>query len=65
MHTVLYTIVDLKEKVRGTENLIFGMGAETDLQCSQMLDRLDRGETHVSHRNRIPLKISKTSPLTT
>ena len=28
--TVLYTIVDLQEKVRGTENLVFCMGFETD-----------------------------------
>lgn len=40
-HTVLYTIVDLEENVRGTENLIFGAGAETREQCEEMLDRLN------------------------
>ena len=40
-HTVLYTIIDFEEQVRGTENLIFGMGAETKEQCEDMLDRLN------------------------
>jgi len=39
--TVLYTVIDLEENVRGTENLIFGMGAETKEQCEDMLDRLN------------------------
>lgn len=39
--TVIYTIIDLQEKVRGPENLIFGMGAETDQQCADMIDRLE------------------------
>ncbi len=56
-HTVLYSVVDLQLKIRGTENLVFGLGAETDEQCEQMLRRLAAGETEVSHRNRIPLKI--------
>lgn len=62
-HTVLYTVVDLLENVRGTENLIFCMGAETDEDCAAMLRRLegavgDSGsKTEVSHRNRIPLNI--------
>jgi len=40
-HTVLYTVVDLQEGVRGTENLIFGFGAETREQCEEMLARLE------------------------
>lgn len=62
--TVLYTVVDLQEEVRGTENLIFGGGAETREQCQEMLMRLEGradwhygGATEVSHRNRIPLKV--------
>lgn len=54
--TVLYTVVDFHERVRGTENLVFGLGAETDEQCRAMLARLTTGETKVSHRNRIPLE---------
>ena len=63
--TVLYTVIDLVERVRGTENLIFGCGAETDDDCAEMLKRLEGKDadfgftTEVSHRNRIPLNILK------
>jgi hypothetical protein len=39
-HTVFYTIIDFREKVRGTENVIFCAGAETREQCEDMLCRL-------------------------
>jgi hypothetical protein len=39
--TVFYTIVDLKENVRGPENLVFGMGAESDDDCREMIQRLE------------------------
>jgi hypothetical protein len=60
-HTVLYTIIDVKKNIRGTENLIFGLGAETDEECGEMLDRLTNGDenglkTEISHRNCIPLR---------
>lgn len=57
--TTLYTIVDRKEGIRGAENLVFGMGAETDQECREMLQRLTEGETEVSHRNRVDLDIEK------
>ena len=57
--SVLYTIVDLQENVRGTENLVFGMGAESTEDCRRMLKRLAVGETEVSHRNRVALNITK------
>ncbi len=38
--TTIYTIVDLTEQVRGPENLVFGMGAETDEHCIEMVERL-------------------------
>lgn len=57
--TVLYTVISWMENVRGTENLVFGMGAETKEQCEEMLERLTQGESEVSYRNRIPLKIEK------
>lgn len=60
--TVIYSVVDFEEQVRGTENLVFGMGAETKEQCEEMLDRLESGETEVSHRNRIPLCIETLTP---
>lgn len=61
--TVLYTVIDLEEKVRGTENLVFGAGAETREDCEEMLMRLEGRDTElgwateVSHRNRIPLRV--------
>lgn len=62
--TVLYTIVDLEDKRRGPENLVFGIGAETREQCEEMLDRLegagmDDGQwfTELSHRRSIPLVV--------
>lgn len=58
-HTVLYTIVDLKSRVRGTENLIFCSGFETNQQCKEALERLVIGETEVSYRNRVSLEIVK------
>lgn len=57
--TVFYTIVDLVVEIRGTENLIFGLGAETDRQCWEMLVRILTGESEISHRNRVPLQIRK------
>lgn len=56
-NTVLYTVVDLEEGVRGTENLVFGAGAETPEHCAAMLQRLESGQTEVSHRNRVNLDI--------
>jgi hypothetical protein len=55
--TVLYSIVDWEEQVRGTENVIFCNGAETQEQCFQMLVRLLEGHSEVSYRNRIPLVV--------
>jgi hypothetical protein len=57
--TVLYTIIDWRDKIRGPENLIIGMGAETKEQCEEMLERLTQGVSEVTHRNRIPLNIEK------
>jgi hypothetical protein len=57
--TVLYTVVDLVEDVRGTENLVFGMGAETNEECEEMVQRLESGQSEVSYRNRIKLNVEK------
>lgn len=57
--TVLYTIIDKKENIRGTENLIFCMGFETYSDCCEALDRLNKKESEISHRNRIELNILK------
>jgi hypothetical protein len=55
--TVLYTIVDLQNQIRGPENLIFCMGFETKEDCEEALMRLSKDESEISHRNRIPLDI--------
>lgn len=59
--TVVYTIIDFVKQIRGTENLIFGMGAETDEDCNEMLARLTDKEdpTEISHRNWHWLDIEK------
>jgi hypothetical protein len=60
--TVLYTVVDLREQIRGTEGLVFGMGAETRDDCEQMIARLEGKDrdinTEVSRRNRVPLRVA-------
>lgn len=58
--TVLYTIVDFVKEIRGTENLVSGLGAETDNQCEEMLKRIETGETQISSRNCIALNTNKT-----
>lgn len=57
-HTVLYTIIDFSKGIRGTENLIFGLGFETKKQCEEALMRLTIKETEVS-RNNVPLDIER------
>ena len=59
LKTVLYTVIDWQENVRGAENLIFSRGATTKKECEEMLERLTQGESEVSQRNRTPLKIEK------
>jgi len=59
--SVVYSIIDLQQKIRGTENLVFCMCFKTIEQCNESLQRLSKGESEVSHRTRIELKISKTS----
>lgn len=56
-HTVLYTIVDIENNIRGPEDLIFGMGAETKQACEEMLERLLTGESNISKRRCIDLNI--------
>ncbi len=69
--TVLYCIVDLEKKIRGPENLVFSMGAETQEQCKEMLARVNGKsednvgfQTEISHRHYAPLHIRKTMTIT-
>jgi len=57
--TVLYCIIDWESGVRGPENLVFGMGAETTEQCQEMLERLTTGQSEVSSRHCADLIITK------
>ena len=45
--------------VRGTEDLLFCKGFETDKQCWDAVKRLSGGKSEVSFRNRIKVKIEK------
>lgn len=52
--TVYYTVIDLVEGIRGPENLVFGMGAESDDDCWNMVDRLDgRDNNHPKGRDAV------------
>lgn len=57
--TVLYTIIDWERKQRNYEDLIFGMGAETEKECQEMLERLTNGESEISERGPAKLRIVK------
>lgn len=55
--TVLYFIVDLKERWRAPDNMVFCFGYETKEQCEERLAELQRGEIELSQRRGIPLDI--------
>lgn len=59
LKTVLYTIVDWERGIRGPEDLVFGMGAESEQDCREMLQRLTEGDSEVSTRHQAPLNIIK------
>lgn len=61
-HTTIYTIIDFKEDVRGPDNVIFGLGYETDADAARALAQLQAGEIEVSYRRRIPLDIERVIP---
>jgi len=59
-HTVLYTIVDLQEGIRGTNWFVFNIyNYMVDSDCKQCLEELISGECEISHRNCIKLNIEK------
>ena len=57
--TVLYTIIDWELGIRGPSDLIFGIGAETDEECLELLDMLTSGEVEVSSRRYVKLNIRR------
>lgn len=67
--TVIYTILDLKEKIRGTNNLVFNIydyKKQEDIdKCMEDLNRdiLDADAARLSTRNHIPIKITMITEL--
>ena len=59
-HTVLYTIVDLEDEIRGYDDQALGMNYETREACVEILELLQAGCIGISHRNQVPLKIKRT-----
>jgi len=55
--TVLYCIIDQWANLRAPEDLIFGMGAETDEQCYEMLIRILDHRSDLSRRYELKLDI--------
>lgn len=56
-HTVLYFIIDVKDKWRAPDNMIFCSGYETDEQCRKRLKELQDGTIELSMRRGMPLDI--------
>lgn len=56
-HTVLYFIIDLLNKWRAPDNMIFCHGYETDEDCVERLEELQDGTIELSRRRGIPLDI--------
>lgn len=57
--TVLYCVIDIVNRWRAPEGLIFGLGAETDEDCQAMLERLESGKTYLSERRGVPLDVTR------
>ena len=55
--TVLYFIVDLLDKWRAPDNMIFCSGYESDEDCKERLKELQKGIIELSVRRGIPLDI--------
>ena len=56
-HTVLYFIIDLLNKWRAPDNMIFCSGYETTEDCQERLKELQDGTIELSRRRGIPLDI--------
>lgn len=55
--TVLYFIVDLVDKWRAPDNMVFCSWYETDEECLERLKELQDGKIELSVRRGIPLDI--------
>ncbi len=56
-NTVFYFIIDLVEKWRAPDNMVFCFGYETDEDCLERLKDLQEGTIELSQRRGIPLDI--------
>lgn len=56
-HTVLYFIIDLLNKWRAPDNMIFCSGYETTEDCQERLKELQDGTIELSRRRGVPLDI--------
>lgn len=56
-HTVIYFIVDLEEKRRGPDNMVFCFGYESNEDCLERLKDLQEGRIEISRRRGKPLDI--------
>jgi hypothetical protein len=56
-HTVLYFIVDLVNKWRAPDNMVFCFGYETGEDCRERLKELQDGAIELSVRRGMPLDI--------
>lgn len=54
--TVIYFIVDLKERRRGPDNMVFCSGYETQEQCEERLQELKEGTIKVSWRHGVNIE---------
>jgi hypothetical protein len=56
-HTVLYTIIDFEQGVRGPDDLVFCAGYETSEDIAANMARLESGDMAVSRRRQLPLRL--------
>jgi len=55
----MYTIIDLQESIRATDNTIFGLEYGTVADCEERLKELQSGEIDLSWRNRKKINIDE------
>ena len=56
-HDIFYFIIDLVDKWRAPDNMVFCLGYETDEECQSRLRDLQDGTIELSRRRGIPLDI--------
>jgi hypothetical protein len=60
--TVLYTVLDWRNGVRGPCNLVgqaWGDGTYTEADCAEMLAEFESGDLEISHRNRVRIEFGE------